>query len=623
MKAVSKFSLWFLAALLLASAAPVRAQVAVYDFYTSCIVLEVFQLTDGNDNVINPNDFVTPLSHYQGFPATDYDNGVKFDLALPFTFIYNGVPYNSVNVAVNGWINFGKVPLDTRDPQLLFNANLPNATIAPFFGDHYLRPDSTQGFTPSRISWAVDGDPSAGDAVFTIQWEDLNINYLSAADPKQSIATFQVKLFQQSTNQLQTGRGNIEFQYGNIGSGLVQTAGASVGIEDENGLSFMNGLFTTCSDPLDSVRHSYRRTLNWPPSRQPGRAIQYVPYGFIVNDWGDGDANLSQVPPPPAGTPIVTPADVLTILYSRAWNMPLDSVFGRSAFHGDVNHNGRYTIDINGVKHKDTTRTMDYQFGHPNEVVYFEADAFDAAYILLYLAAKLPNLPWILDTLPPFGKLPGAIATSVSFGTTATEQNDHFVVVPINMQGVGAMSAEFSLAYDKSALSLVSVSQNPACDLMMATHGDRIVIAGAGEHATPQTVAYARFEKINGIVNPTIGTAGLTVNDRLAKDISVTVGAPVSQDLGAYPDPFYSQDGGTQIHYTTTTDGLVTLKIYDVLGNVVRTLVSSEQSHGSYSVVFDGRDGFNKELPSGTYFYRLDADGVSKTKQLVVYNGVK
>lgn len=275
MKAVSTFFLGSLVALLVGSSVG-RAQVAVYDFYTSDIRQKVYQPIDGNDFVLTPENFVTPLSHYQGFPATDYDNGVYFDLALPFTFIFNGQPYNTVNVAVNGWINFGKVPLDTRDPQLLFNANLPNATIAPFFGDHFLRPDTTSGFTQSRISWSVDS--SAPKRIFTIQWENLNINYLTAPDPKQSIATFQVKLYEESP-VTQPGRGNIEFHYGPIGQGLVQTSGATLGIEDENGLSFMNGLFTTQSDPFDSVRHSYRRTTTWPPSRSPGRIILFSQVG--------------------------------------------------------------------------------------------------------------------------------------------------------------------------------------------------------------------------------------------------------------------------------------------------------------------------------------------------------
>lgn len=637
MKAVSNFSLWFFAALLLVSASTANAQIAVYDFYTSDIVLRVFQLTDGLDQVLNPNSFVTPLSYYQGAPSADYDNGVCFNVPLPqnFTFIFNGIPYTSVNIAVNGWINFGQVPLDTRDPQLLFSANLPNATIAPFFGDHYLRPDATQGFTPSRVSWAVlpDLDPDStglpshvGKRIFVVQWENLNINYLTAPDPKQSVATFQVKLYEYS--RLQAGRGNIEFEYGNIGHGTVQTSGATVGIEDAQGLSFMNGMWTTSSDLLDSVRHSYLRTGNWPPSRQPGRAIQFSPFGYILNNWGDGDANLTGISLAPG--PLVTTGDVLTILSSRVNNFPLDSVFGRSAFHADVNHNGRFTFQLVGLppvmtKVNDTSRGTSGlpSDGHPNDVVYFQTTSFDAALILLYLAGKLPTLPWLVDTIPPFGKLPSTIPTALSFGDNASEQNDRFVVVPIMMQGIGAMSAEFNLSFDASAVRLIGV-QGADANMHVMANGAKLAIAGAAEFATPQVVGYAKFEKLNGAVAQTISATDLSVNDVLTKDVTVTLGAPSTNGvLGAYPEPFSTSSGISKIFYNTKTDGLVTLKIYDVLGNVIRTLVSNDQSHGAYTVSFDGRDGFNRELPSGTYFYRLDADGVSTTKQLVIYNGTK
>ncbi len=614
MKAVSKFFLGSLVALLVGSTVG-RAQIAVYDFYTSDIQQKVYQPIDGNDTVLVPENFVTPLSHYQGFPATDYDNGVYFDLALPFTFVFNGQPYNTVNVAVNGWVNFGKVPLDTRDPQLLFNANLPNATIAPFFGDHFLRPDTTSGFTQSRISYSIDG--SVGDRVFTIQWENLNINYLTAPDPKQSIATFQLKLYEKSLLASEPGRGNIEFHYGPIGQGLVQTSGATCGIEDENGLSFMNGLFTTVSDPFDSVRHSFRRTTTWPPSRSPGRIIIFSPFGYFIDNWGDGDADLSQ------GAVKVTTNDVLTILRSRAMNIPLDSVFGRQAFHGDVNHNGRFTITLSGQRINDTTKVAGPpSTGHPNEVVYFYVTSFDAAYILLYMAGKLPTLPWILDSLPPFGKLPTTVPTALQFGAGVSEENDRFVTLPIQMTGVGATSAELNLGYNSNILRLVSVTK-AAGPMYMSVNDNRVALAGAVDFRTPTTVAYAKFEKLGPVNGEVVSATDLVVNDAPAKPATAVLGSPSSADVyGMYPEPFNTANGSSTIFYGTHTDGVVTLKIYDVLGNLVRTLVSAEQAHGVYSVTFDGRDGFNRPLPTGAYFYRLDADGTSKTRQMQIVRGL-
>ncbi|MCL5020108.1 MAG: T9SS type A sorting domain-containing protein [Bacteroidetes bacterium] len=57
----------------------------------------------------------------------------------------------------------------------------------------------------------------------------------------------------------------------------------------------------------------------------------------------------------------------------------------------------------------------------------------------------------------------------------------------------------------------------------------------------------------------------------------------------------------------------MTLKVYDVLGREVRTLVNGTESAGAHSVSFDAAG-----LPSGVYFYRLIAGSLSETKKMVV-----
>jgi hypothetical protein len=57
----------------------------------------------------------------------------------------------------------------------------------------------------------------------------------------------------------------------------------------------------------------------------------------------------------------------------------------------------------------------------------------------------------------------------------------------------------------------------------------------------------------------------------------------------------------------------VTLRIYDVLGREVETLVNSHQHAGDYSVTLDAA-----HLSSGIYYYRLQTEGFTETKQLVL-----
>ena len=58
---------------------------------------------------------------------------------------------------------------------------------------------------------------------------------------------------------------------------------------------------------------------------------------------------------------------------------------------------------------------------------------------------------------------------------------------------------------------------------------------------------------------------------------------------------------------------MVTLKVYDILGREVATLVNKQLTPGKYSVKFDGSN-----LSSGIYFYRLDAGSFVKTKKLIL-----
>jgi hypothetical protein len=77
-----------------------------------------------------------------------------------------------------------------------------------------------------------------------------------------------------------------------------------------------------------------------------------------------------------------------------------------------------------------------------------------------------------------------------------------------------------------------------------------------------------------------------------------------------YPNPF---NPVTKINFALPKQGFVTLKIYDVLGREVRTLVNEVKSAGQFSVDFNASD-----YSSGVYFYRLESNGFSDIKRMVL-----
>jgi hypothetical protein len=77
-----------------------------------------------------------------------------------------------------------------------------------------------------------------------------------------------------------------------------------------------------------------------------------------------------------------------------------------------------------------------------------------------------------------------------------------------------------------------------------------------------------------------------------------------------FPNPF---NPTTTIKYKIPKRSFVTIKIYDILGNEVATLVNEEKIQGSYEVKFDGIS-----LTSGIYFYQLKTDSFFKTKKMMM-----
>ncbi|MDQ3019554.1 MAG: T9SS type A sorting domain-containing protein [Bacteroidota bacterium] len=76
-----------------------------------------------------------------------------------------------------------------------------------------------------------------------------------------------------------------------------------------------------------------------------------------------------------------------------------------------------------------------------------------------------------------------------------------------------------------------------------------------------------------------------------------------------YPNPF---NPNTVISYQLTVNSYVKLKVYDVLGNLLETLINKKQSAGNYDVSFSGRN-----LSSGIYFYELTTGNYSEAKRMI------
>ncbi len=85
-----------------------------------------------------------------------------------------------------------------------------------------------------------------------------------------------------------------------------------------------------------------------------------------------------------------------------------------------------------------------------------------------------------------------------------------------------------------------------------------------------------------------------------------------------FPNPF---NPSTKIKYSipsvtlrqAQSDILITLKVFDILGNEIETLVNEEKSAGTYEITW-----YAENLPSGVYFYQLRAGNYINTKKMML-----
>jgi hypothetical protein len=163
--------------------------------------------------------------------------------------------------------------------------------------------------------------------------------------------------------------------------------------------------------------------------------------------------------------------------------------------------------------------------------------------------------------------------------------------------------------------TLTSTKTNSANSLSDSTLNYKLNTDGLGG----KTVKAALVVNTN-IPNPGIyyverylsGSSVVNKSSSEAKEITVQGNALVknySMDQN-YPNPF---NPANLIHYEMPKDGFVTLKVYDVLGNLVKTLVNQYQAKGRYDINFNADN-----LASGVYLYRLQSGNFISTKKMLL-----
>jgi hypothetical protein len=180
----------------------------------------------------------------------------------------------------------------------------------------------------------------------------------------------------------------------------------------------------------------------------------------------------------------------------------------------------------------------------------------------------------------------------------------------LNSQGGDQLFVTLWVAADTQAIGVGSILLNDA-----ASYTEFAIPITYIDPATPNKciISFQIFNPVGGI-NVTLGSEMYLDDLELSMDIVSDVEnefQPLAFQLEQnYPNPF---NPSTKISYSIPQEGDVTLKIYDVLGNELATLINEEKPAGVYEVEFDASN-----LSSGIYFYKLTASSFVETKKMTV-----
>jgi hypothetical protein len=625
-------------ALLLGLALPtpqLKAQVyGDFDMVTLAEGSPYVELQDAT--VIDPYDF-------KMYPQWETDrNDGYYRVNIGFDYKFNGEIYNQVYICVNGFVTFANPPyIRAKYPPALFDesSSYPINVIAPFWGDHFLRtnqdnagkppfPDENH-YMPSEISYKTEND------VFTVQWKNLNVNNPAITS---SVANFQLKLYK-SEDPL-SNQGDIEFCYGTTRGNLetdeqvVVVEGASVGIKGEFD-DFMNGLMF--NNTSYEQRKNKRLNYQWPPSTGTDKRILFRALNtYDLDDWwGDGDVDFSKgVGRKHEGMKqnrFVTVNDARLIMRSVVNQLPLDSARGRSAYHGDVNHNGRYYYSLVGqdesgeaiYERKDIYWRDEFVGDNlPRDIntikkVFFQANEFDAAMILMYMGCKVPHLPWIHDIIINTGKV-GAYAEfdeALTLGTPVEVSENVYKMPVFSAYDIdGPLGLKFKV---NAKIEELVASQDDA-DVLVEFNNDLVVVSGVGQFSTEKPLFYITFNSSDEAIT----LSEIRMNDRNYDDIgfnllTVDNNEPVFEVMSQnYPNPVVNS---TNIMLNIQQEGNYTLTVFDALGNKVNILMSDYLFAGEQlNVEWDGTDANGNKVQSGVYVYKLTGNNTTVSRKMIV-----
>jgi len=247
--------------------------------------------------------------------------------------------------------------------------------------------------------------------------------------------------------------------------------------------------------------------------------------------------------------------------------------------------------------------------------------AYDAALILQYAVGLIDRFP---VEEGGGGARIALLERAVQFGDLVKLEGDRFALPILIDEMEGIVSGEMEIGFDPSVLRAVEVRPSgPIRDYAFARKIEegkvRLSFAGAESKRGGGQIIEIIFEAVGGAdrMSP-IELRKVQFNEGsvAVRTASFIYGLPRAYELAqSYPNPFNLT---TTIQFQLPEDAHVALRIYNTLGQEVRTLVDKPMEAGYQRVLWDGRDNSGDEVGTGIYLYQLIAGDFVAIKKAVL-----
>jgi len=227
----------------------------------------------------------------------------------------------------------------------------------------------------------------------------------------------------------------------------------------------------------------------------------------------------------------------------------------------------------------------------------------------------------IIGDALPYG---GTIPIDSFSGTLQIENNENLITVGGEFEkAVGAVHLCFYAPDHTGGVSLTNAANHMTIKYALKNDSLKILIFDMNHRALSADINnFVNIEYSGDKPVLAYASAGGHKSEKVDLTFDYMTDSPVESTLPDkfalhqnYPNPFNPY---TEIKFNLPRSSNVTLEIFDITGRKVATLINQKLASGPHSVIWNGRDGTDRELSTGIYLYRLSTGEYSDTKKMLL-----